>query len=161
MHVLDATLPKKGVTMHTTKLPNLLLGINPEAFDEETFSAATEQQEYSDVHNMIRWRYKRAPSQNNGGPPPLERDRDGSLVRESNARMVQWEDGSFTLHVGKEAFEVDALNTKTPTGFAGINGYLYLSQKATYKNGNWKYVHGMNAKKAASKEAESIIAAGG
>lgn len=41
-----------------------------------------------EYENYIRWRYAE----------------DGTV--QSNAKMVQWEDGSYTLFLGKEAFEV-------------------------------------------------------
>ena len=95
-----------------------------------------EEEEYyrGYVHNMIRWRYQL----NEQGE--MKRDSEGEPIRESNTRLVKWSDGSYTLHVGQEVLEVDALDSSVPVdaekagaglpGFAGINGYLYVSQKA-------------------------------
>ena len=77
------------------------------------------------AHNMIRWRYKKDKDGN------FVRDADGRLTRESNARLVKWEDGSITLHVGSEVFVVDQRESGS-SGYPGLNGYLYLSQKATF-----------------------------
>lgn len=44
------------------------------------------------VSNTIRWRQDFAA--------------DGSVQRESNARMVRWDDGSMSLHLGNEIFDV-------------------------------------------------------
>lgn len=33
-------------------------------------------------------------------------DKEGNAVRESNARMVKWSDGSMSLHLGSEIFDV-------------------------------------------------------
>mmetsp|Transcript_56226 Transcript_56226/g.168340 ORF Transcript_56226/g.168340 Transcript_56226/m.168340 type:complete len:578 (-) Transcript_56226:519-2252(-) len=134
MGVLDIPRPdqlKKSAKlhMHVTKLPNFV-GIQPEAYDPSTYDAKLEEEEYRGyVHNMIRWRYKRDGAGSNGR---YKRDEHGKLARESNARFVKWSDGSYTLHVGTETFEVDNLRSKvSQPGFAGLNGYLYLSQKAT------------------------------
>uniref|UniRef100_A0A7S2XRE6 RNA polymerase-associated protein LEO1 n=1 Tax=Attheya septentrionalis TaxID=420275 RepID=A0A7S2XRE6_9STRA len=130
LEVLDMPRPEATrahkTTLHMTKLPNLV-GINPEPFDPDTFDADLEETEYrGNVHNMIRWRYKR--SQDDG--TMLRDPQTNKLQRESNSRFVRWSDGSVTLHVGNEVFEVDEHDSSTKNGFAGINGYLYLSQKA-------------------------------
>jgi RNA polymerase-associated protein LEO1 len=131
--ILEADRPVEGVSLHMTKLPNVV-GIQPEAFDPDTYVAAQEEDQYRGfVPNMVRWRYKR-----DGNTGERLRDSDGHLIRESNSRIVQWEDGSYTLHVGNQAFEVDAVNSAQKTaggGFAGLNGYIYLSQNATFRTG--------------------------
>lgn len=33
-------------------------------------------------------------------------DKEGNAVKESNARMVKWSDGSMSLHLGSEIFDV-------------------------------------------------------
>jgi RNA polymerase-associated protein LEO1 len=107
-----------------------LVGIQPEPYDADTYSASLEEKDYRGfVHSMIRWRYARTES------GELKRDEHGKLVRESNARLVAWDDGSggprsYTLCVGDEVLEVDTIDSSS-NGFAGLNGYLYLSQKAT------------------------------
>ena len=134
IEVLESTRPAPGTSLHITKLPNLV-AIQPEPFDPDTYSAALEEQDYRGfVHSMIRWRYARTER------GELKRDKNGKLMRESNARLVAWDDGSggpksYTLHVGTEVLEVD-INDFSSMGFAGLNGYLYLSQKATLPDGN-------------------------
>lgn len=44
------------------------------------------------VENTIRWREVM--------------DDDGNVKKESNARFVKWSDGSFSLHLGAEIFDV-------------------------------------------------------
>jgi RNA polymerase-associated protein LEO1 len=44
------------------------------------------------VENTIRWRDYFAD--------------DGSVQKESNARFVRWSDGSMSLHLGSEIFDV-------------------------------------------------------
>lgn len=135
IQVLESERPPPLMSLHITKLSNLV-GIQPEAFDPDTFSASLEEERFrGNVHSMIRWRYAKTP---NGA---LKRDSDNQLMRESNARLVAWDDGeggpkSYTLHVGTEVFEVDANDSSSSNGFAGLNGYLYLSQKATLDDGD-------------------------
>jgi RNA polymerase-associated protein LEO1 len=110
-----------------TKLPNLV-AIQPVAFEESLYIEKEEEEQYKGyVQNMIRWRYKR------NADGELERDEEGQLIRESNSRMVRWSDGSFTLHIGNEVFDVQTTDSSSG-GFAGLNGYVYLSQKAAFSN---------------------------
>ena len=52
----------------------------------------------SDVHwslqveNTIRWRYSQ--------------DESGNDIRESNARLVKWSDGTMSLYLGSEIFDI-------------------------------------------------------
>jgi RNA polymerase-associated protein LEO1 len=125
--VLQVERPDEGVSLHMTKLPNLV-ALQPVAFDEATYLEHEEEEQYKGyVHNMIRWRYKR----NENGE--LERDALGGLVRESNSKLVKWDDGSFTLHIGNETFDIQTVDS-SQNGFAGSNGYIHLSQKATHSN---------------------------
>lgn len=122
------------------KLPNLLK-INPNAFDVSTFNADEEEKEYGgNVHGLIRWRYKTDPATGE-----FIRDENNRLVRESNARFVRWSDGSLTLHVNEESFDIDEMKPKPPEKdkeqnvesgngiFPGLNGYLCISQVAWNK----------------------------
>eukprot|EP00934_Nitzschia_sp_Nitz4_P003322 Nitzschia sp. Nitz4//scaffold170_size48074//41907//43334//NITZ4_007113-RA/size48074-processed-gene-0.15-mRNA-1//1//CDS//3329538664//3312//frame0 len=125
--VLESTRPNNQVSLHMTKLPNLV-AIQPEPFDEDNYLPDDEEVQYKGyVHNMIRWRYKKDKD------GQLIRSDDGSLTRESNTRLVQWSDGSFTLHIGNEAFDIQTVDSSSK-GFAGLNGYVHLSQKATLSN---------------------------
>jgi len=96
--------------LRITKLPNLV-GIQTKPFDPDTYSAALEEDEFEGQYHLIRWR------------------KDGDKI-ESNTKLVEWDDGSWTLHIGEEALAVDHVRTATADGFAGLNGYVYLSQKA-------------------------------
>lgn len=44
------------------------------------------------MENTIRWREAV--------------DKEGNLVKEANARFVRWSDGSLSLHLGSEIFDV-------------------------------------------------------
>jgi RNA polymerase-associated protein LEO1 len=125
--VLQTDRPNEDVSVHITKLPNLV-AIQPAAFDEATYLDKEEESEYKGyVHNMIRWKYKYDES------GEMLRDKAGNLVRESNSKLVKWDDGSYTLHIGTEVFNIQNINS-TSNSFAGLNGYIYLSQKATFGN---------------------------
>lgn len=110
---------KKQPELYVTKFPNLV-GFQTQPFDLGRYDAREEEEDFGDAaYNLIRWRQ-------NGSSNKIE----------SNARLVEWEDGSFTLHIGtSEAFEIDTLpNTAATTPGFSKNGYLYLSQKAQDKS---------------------------
>ncbi|PPQ62863.1 hypothetical protein CVT24_006261 [Panaeolus cyanescens] len=70
--------------------------IGPE-HDEEEGAGADNPQERSmsiklKVGNTVRWRWNK--------------DENGQDVRESNARVVRWSDGSLSLRLGKELFNI-------------------------------------------------------
>ncbi len=77
-----------------------IMSIQPRAFDPANFEL--EQEEYEDSSGkvrvrlassaVVRWRSRRLP--------------DGREVRESNARLVRWEDGSVQLLLGEEVLDV-------------------------------------------------------
>ena len=50
---------------------------------------------------MVRWRYKRDES------GEIVCDANGMPVRESNARMVKWSDGSYQYIVGSTVFNAE------------------------------------------------------
>lgn len=114
-----------------TKLPNLV-GIQTIPFHPEKYDPHEEENYFGahSAHNLMRWRYAAR-----NGPDEQDALGDGnrqkSRPRESNTRLIEWEDGSWTVHIGAEAFEVDMVDKSTPEGFAGLNGYLYVAQKAT------------------------------
>lgn len=60
------------------------------------------------VSNTVRWRENL--------------DDDGNAVKESNARMVKWSDGSMSLHLGSEIFDV----YKQP--LQGDHNHLFIRQ---------------------------------
>lgn len=60
------------------------------------------------VSNTVRWRE--------------DFDNDGNPAKESNARMVKWSDGSMSLHLGSEIFDV----YKQP--LQGDHNHLFIRQ---------------------------------
>nr|CAG4641973.1 EOG090X0BPX [Eurycercus lamellatus] len=90
-----------GTEFHFVKLPNFL-SVEPRPYDAQTYEDELEDEETLDeegrarlklkVENTIRWR--------------TAFDKDGNAFKESNARMVKWSDGSLSLHLGSEIFDV-------------------------------------------------------
>lgn len=102
---IDVEIPKitsdLGKAIHFVKLPNFL-SVEPRPFDPNVYEDEIDDEETLDeegrarlklkVENTIRWR---------------ERFNDkGEFVKESNARFVRWSDGSLSLHLGGEIFNV-------------------------------------------------------
>jgi len=76
------------------RLPKIL-AIETKPFVVEDFrnSADTDTHTHTRIPPMVaRWRYAR--------------DSDNNLIKESNARLVKWSDGSLQLMIGKEALRV-------------------------------------------------------
>eukprot|EP00588_Corethron_pennatum_P005237 CAMPEP_0194298318 /NCGR_PEP_ID=MMETSP0169-20130528/60098_1 /TAXON_ID=218684 /ORGANISM="Corethron pennatum, Strain L29A3" /LENGTH=513 /DNA_ID=CAMNT_0039048293 /DNA_START=101 /DNA_END=1642 /DNA_ORIENTATION=- len=103
-------------TAHVARFP-AILGVSTEAFRPETYDAAAESKTFKFPHNIIRWGHATDPTTGE-----VRRDGAGRPVRRSNARMVKWSDGSWTLVVGAdgESFEMAEAT-------AGHN-YVYASQ---------------------------------
>ncbi|ORX42030.1 Leo1-domain-containing protein [Piromyces finnis] len=97
---IDVSIPnleppsKKNSNIYLAKLPNFL-DIEPEPFDPLTYKGV-EEEEARLRENVIRWRYKK--DKNNNYLPDQ---------KESNARFIKWSDGSLSLLLGDEMFEVN------------------------------------------------------
>ncbi|KAL3085263.1 hypothetical protein niasHS_010332 [Heterodera schachtii] len=85
------------------KMPNFL-NVVSKKFDPETYEDEVEEDDALDeegrrtrlkvkMENTIRWR--------------IVRDSQGEEKRESNAKIVRWSDGSMSLYLGKEIFEIE------------------------------------------------------
>ncbi len=102
---IDVEVPKistnLGEEVHFVKLPNFL-SVDCRPFDPDNYEDEIEDEDSLDeegrarlklkVENTIRWR--------------IGFDEEGKTVRESNARVVKWSDGSMSLHLGNEIFDV-------------------------------------------------------
>lgn len=118
---IDVDIPRiatdLGKDMHFVKLPNFL-SVETRPFDAETYEDEIDEEETLDeegrqrlklkVGNTIRWRN--------------EIDETGNAVHESNARFVKWSDGSMSLHLGNEIFDV----YKQP--LQGDHNHLFIRQ---------------------------------
>ncbi|KAI6183204.1 RNA polymerase-associated protein LEO1 [Aphelenchoides bicaudatus] len=84
------------------RLPNFL-SIEQKPFDERTYEQEMDDDEIVDVEgrtrmklkleNTIRWRNVRDPE-------------TGEIRKESNAKIIKWSDGTMSLHLGNEIFEI-------------------------------------------------------
>ncbi|KAF2348988.1 Leo1-like protein [Trinorchestia longiramus] len=118
---IEAEIPKintdLGRQIHFVKLPNFL-SVERRPFDHETYEDEIDEEETLDeegrarlklkVENTIRWR--------------LNFDNEGNAIRESNAKLVRWSDGSLSLHLGSEIFDV----YKQP--LQGDHNHLFIRQ---------------------------------
>ncbi|KAM6409617.1 RNA polymerase-associated protein LEO1 [Rhynochetos jubatus] len=118
---IEVEIPKVntdlGNDLYFVKLPNFL-SVEPRPFDPQYYEDEFEDEEMLDeegrtrlklkVENTIRWR--------------MRRDEEGSEIRESNARIVKWSDGSMSLHLGNEVFDV----YKAP--LQGDHNHLFIRQ---------------------------------
>jgi len=74
------------------RLPKIL-AIETKPFVVEDFRNSAHADTHTHIPPMVaRWRYAR--------------DSDNNLIKESNARLVKWSDGSLQLMIGKEALRV-------------------------------------------------------
>uniref|UniRef100_A0A8C1VBU2 RNA polymerase-associated protein LEO1 n=1 Tax=Cyprinus carpio TaxID=7962 RepID=A0A8C1VBU2_CYPCA len=118
---IEVEIPKVstdlGSELYFVKLPNFL-SVEPRPFDPQYYEDEFEDEEMLDeegrtrlklkVENTIRWRTRR--------------DEEGSEIKESNARIVKWSDGSMSLHLGNEVFDV----YKAP--LQGDHNHLFIRQ---------------------------------
>ncbi|XP_070809921.1 RNA polymerase-associated protein LEO1 [Pituophis catenifer annectens] len=118
---IEVEIPKVntdlGNDLYFVKLPNFL-SVEPRPFDPQYYEDEFEDEEMLDeegrtrlklkVENTIRWRTRR--------------DEEGQEIRESNARIVKWSDGSMSLHLGNEVFDV----YKAP--LQGDHNHLFIRQ---------------------------------
>lgn len=95
-------------SIRLVRLSNIL-GLDPQPYDSNTFQVS--QEYYVDeqgtrrikLTNQLRWREAT--------------DDDGQPTRQSNARFVQWEDGSWQLLLGDEVLDVKELDMQQDNSF--------------------------------------------
>ena len=68
-------------------------------YNHLTYNSEIERTLFHHAPAIIRWRYKR--NKNN----EILFDNKGKPIRESNARLVKWSDGSYQFIIGDESFE--------------------------------------------------------
>ncbi|KAI5474423.1 RNA polymerase-associated protein LEO1 [Pseudohyphozyma bogoriensis] len=92
-------IPESDKVWHA-KLPNFL-ALKPQAFDEMMWEPEEEEEELKENAKtvvpdeyVVRWRWAK--------------DAEGKPVKESNSRIVRWSDGSLSLQIGNELFDISA-----------------------------------------------------
>eukprot|EP00931_Biecheleriopsis_adriatica_P071860 TRINITY_DN4580_c0_g1_i1.p1 TRINITY_DN4580_c0_g1~~TRINITY_DN4580_c0_g1_i1.p1 ORF type:complete len:474 (-),score=106.70 TRINITY_DN4580_c0_g1_i1:58-1398(-) len=117
--ILRRPAPPADRVFMTMRLPNVL-GVEKTSFrgpDSIPQSQLEGYREYKNTQgknvvkllnpeNCMRWRFKKGPD---GG---IMTDDIGRPRYESNARIVEWEDGSQTLFVGAESFNVTSVEDR-------------------------------------------------
>ena len=75
--------------------------IQPAPFESSTHDVESEKCNFGKATAVIRWRFRRDSSGS------IMKDAQGNPLRESNARLVKWSDGSYQMVVGTEVFRVE------------------------------------------------------
>nr|XP_045016500.1 RNA polymerase-associated protein LEO1-like [Jaculus jaculus] len=123
-----------GNELHFVKLPRSLR-IEPKPFDPQLYEDEFENETvlYEEdrtrlklkVENTIRWR--------------VRRDKEGYKIKESNTRIVKWSDGSMSLHLGSEVFDIykvplqDNHNQLFIREDTGLRGQAIFKSKLTFR----------------------------
>lgn len=128
---IDPTFTTKG--LYFVKLPNFL-SVDSRPFDQDHYEDEIDEDEYLDeegrarlklkVENTLRWRYKLGE--------------DGNLTRESNAKIVRWDDGSMSLKLGNELFDVQCQPMQRDNHLfmrqgAGLQGHAVFGKKLVFR----------------------------
>jgi hypothetical protein len=90
-------------TAYYLRTPNFIK-IQTQSFDVETHDEMREQDErakFGKATAVIRWRFKR------DGAGKMMIGPDGRPLKESNAKLVKWSDGSLMCIVGGETFKIE------------------------------------------------------
>lgn len=119
---IDADIPRMvanlGSELYFVKFPNFL-SVDTHPYDASWYEDEIDDEEALDeegkhrmklkVENTIRW--KTLP------------DPEGTVHRESNARIVKWSDDSYSLHLGSEIFDIHKNQL-----LQGENSHLFVRQ---------------------------------
>ncbi|CAI5745345.1 unnamed protein product [Peronospora destructor] len=112
----------KAVKYFISKMPNILRLV-PEPYTKEAIRAEMDNPSDETLYrNYVRWRYKRDPAT---GRVLLDETTKLPL-RESNAKLVQWEDGTFSMFVGKEALTLSRQKL--------TNSFLFVNEMASQES---------------------------
>ncbi|KAK1147497.1 hypothetical protein AOXY_G35515 [Acipenser oxyrinchus oxyrinchus] len=119
---IEVEIPKVntdlGSDLYFVKLPNFL-SVEPRPFDPQYYEDEFEDEEMLDEEGRTRLKLKVSRKHYSMEDA---RDEDGTEIRESNARIVKWSDGSMSLHLGNEVFDV----YKAP--LQGDHNHLFIRQ---------------------------------
>ncbi|CAI4221354.1 unnamed protein product [Auanema sp. JU1783] len=114
------------------KIPNFLSvetkPFDPDEYEENGEDDTTDNEGKSrlklKVENTLRWRYSK--------------DANGVELKESNAKMVRWSDGSMSLHLGNEIFDVQEMPVNAHTHLyvkhlSGLSGLSVFEKKLQFR----------------------------
>ncbi|ELU09383.1 hypothetical protein CAPTEDRAFT_221877 [Capitella teleta] len=143
---IEVEIPKintaLGKNLYFVKLPNFL-SVETRPFDPQVYEDEIDEDEVMDeegrtrlklkVENTIRWRTMK----DDDGNDVL--DEFGEPVRESNARYVRWSDGSMSMHLGNEIFDVHPMTLQGDFNHlfirqgTGLQGQAVFKTKLTFR----------------------------
>lgn len=122
-----------GKDIHFVKLPNFL-SVETRPFDPETYEDEIDEEETLDeegrarlklkVENTIRWKEVV--------------DDEGNITKQSNAKLVRWSDGSYSLHLGSEIFDVYKQPLQVCIFMAGT--FFHVIFLVIYKQGDHNHL---------------------
>jgi hypothetical protein len=92
-----------GCDASFVRTPNFIK-IQMDEFDEALFDAETERKLFDGSTAIVRWRIKR------DSDGEVVRDSKGRPMKESNARILHWADGTIQLVVGDAVFACKAVD---------------------------------------------------
>lgn len=143
---IEVEIPKintdLGRQLHFVKLPNFL-SVETRPFDAATYEDEVDDDEIMDeegrtrlklkVENTVRWRHARDEQGD------VMYDELGNQVKESNARVVRWSDGSLSLYLGNEIFDVHVMQLQGDFNHlfvrqgTGLQGQSVFKTKLTFR----------------------------
>uniref|UniRef100_A0A1I8GF13 DUF3421 domain-containing protein n=1 Tax=Macrostomum lignano TaxID=282301 RepID=A0A1I8GF13_9PLAT len=131
-----------GKEIYFVKMPNFLT-VDTRPFDPATYEDALDEEDVVDeegrhrlrlrVENTIRWRVAKDAEGRE------LTDEAGQPLRESNAKMVRWSDGSLSLHLGAEIFDVHSMDTTADFNHlfirqgSGLQGQAVFRRKLVFR----------------------------
>ncbi|MFH4978562.1 hypothetical protein AB6A40_005271 [Gnathostoma spinigerum] len=119
--------------LYFLKVPNFL-SIDSRPFDPDHFEDEYDEDDVMDeegrarlklrVENTIRWRYTL--------------NEEGELIKESNAKIVKWSDGTMGLYLGNELFDVSVQPMQKDNHLfmrqgAGLQGHAVFKDKLVFR----------------------------
>lgn len=143
---IEVEIPKiktnLGRNLHFVKLPNFL-SVETRPFDPMTYEDEIDEDEMLDeegrtrmklkVENTIRWKTLKDEEGTE------MKDEFGQPLRVSNARVVRWSDGSLSLHLGGEVFDIHTMllqgdyNHLFVRQGTGLQGQAVFKTKLTFR----------------------------
>lgn len=122
--------PSAAGQLYHTKLPSFLR-IESQPFDPATFDPdAEEQLGPVSVESVLRWRWQQQQQQS------------AAPQKQSNSRIVTWSDGSKSLQVGQELFDVvlQPASTTGATYLVAAHDYATLAETQARISGHMTFV---------------------
>ncbi|OON14204.1 Leo1-like protein, partial [Opisthorchis viverrini] len=126
--------PRHIPSTSSSRMPNFL-SVETRPFDPNFYEDELDEDEVLDeegrtrlklkVENTIRWRVAKTDA--------------GDVVHESNARIVRWSDGSLSLHLGDEIFDIHKVDIHADYNYlfiregSGLQGQSSLRTKLTFR----------------------------